>query len=245
MARVLKFWPALLLMVEAAPAFSAENTTPAPPAVQNLRMVLSPAPPAQGAQITQLTNRLRVEINGQLFTEYFFKDVPRPYCYPLIGPGSVAMTRDWPMKNPPGEEHDHLHHRSLWFAHSLVNGHDFWTEQKAFGKIVHDGFDEIKSGEVGVIKSRNKWVAADGTIICTDERTLRTYNPDKSSERLFDFDITLHASNGDLTFGDDKDGMMAVRVAETMKLKRPGEHGHIVNSAGARDGETWGNRADW
>jgi len=36
-----------------------------------------------------------------------------------------------------------------------------------------------------------------------------------------------------------------VRVAETMKLKRDGEHGHIVNSAGMRDGEAWGKRADW
>src|SRR5438552_5823120 len=43
------------------------------------------SPEAEGVQITQLTNRLRVEINGQLFTEYYFKDVPRPYCYPLIG----------------------------------------------------------------------------------------------------------------------------------------------------------------
>jgi hypothetical protein len=40
----------------------------------------------QGVQITQLPDRLRVEINGQLFTEYFFKDVPRPYCYPVLGP---------------------------------------------------------------------------------------------------------------------------------------------------------------
>ena len=56
----------------------------------------------EGVEITRLADRLRVEINGQLFTEYFFKDVPRPYCYPLIGPGDVAMTRNWPMKDTPG-----------------------------------------------------------------------------------------------------------------------------------------------
>src|SRR6266404_5754794 len=185
MARVLKFWPALLLLVEAAPAFSAENTTPAPPAVQNLRMVLSPAPSAQGVQITQLTNRLRVEINGQLFTEYFFKDVPRPYCYPLIGPAGAAMTRNWPMKTTPDEQHDHPHHRSLWFSHGSVNGHDFWSEAKGFGKIVHDKFTEIKSGkETGTIKSRDKWIAADSTLVCTDERTLRIYNPAQENERM-------------------------------------------------------------
>jgi hypothetical protein len=200
----------------------------------------------QGVQITQLADRLRVEINGQLFTEYLYKDVPRPYCYPLIGPGGAAMTRDWPMKNTLGEEHDHPHHRSLWFAHGSINGYDFWSEEKAFGKTVHDNFLEVKSGaKAGVIRERNKWVAADGTVVCIDERTLRFYNPGLTSERLMDFEITLIASNGALTFGDTKEGTMAVRLAETMRLQGKLGQGHIVNSAGVRDGQTWGKRADW
>src|ERR1043166_586847 len=100
-----------------------------------------------GVQITQLPDRLHVEINGKLFTEYFFKDVPRPYYYPLIGPGETAMTRNWPMKTALDEAHDHPHHRSLWFSHGAVNGQDFWAETKNSGKIVHDGFAEVKSGE--------------------------------------------------------------------------------------------------
>ena len=228
------------------------------------------APPASGVQITRLADRLRVEINGQLFTEYFYKDVPRPYCYPLIGPGDVAMTRNWPMKDTPGEEHDHQHHRSLWFAHGAINGHDFWSEQKAFGKTVHEEFLEVASGKQagaiplaspkaldlgipqaksvsneGVIRERNKWVAADGTVVCTDVRTLRFYNPGHANERVFDFEITLRASNGELTFGDTKEGTMAVRLAETMRLKGKVGKGHIVNSAGVRDDQTWGKRAEW
>ena len=88
-----------------------------------------------GINITQQADRLRIEINGKLFTEYFFKDVPRPYYYPLIGPGEKAMTRNWPMKTVPDEEHDHKHHRSLWFTHGSVNGHDFWSEDKDFGRL--------------------------------------------------------------------------------------------------------------
>jgi hypothetical protein len=199
-----------------------------------------------GVQITRLADRLRVEINGQLFTEYFYKDVPRPYCYPLMGPGEVAMTRNWPMKDIPGEAQDHPHHRSLWFAHGAINGHDFWSEEKAFGKTVHEDFLGVKSGKKeGVIRERNKWVAADGTVVCTDERTLRFYNPGRASERLMDFEITLKASNGELTFGDTKEGTMAVRLAETMRLKGKVGKGHIVNSGGVRDGQTWGKRAEW
>ncbi len=205
----------------------------------------SPAPKS-GVQITQLADRLRVEINGQLFTEYYFKDVPRPFCYPIIGPGGVAMTRDWPMKDTPGESHDHPHHRSLWFAHGSVNGKDFWSEQKDFGKQVHQEFLEIKSGsKEGVIRSRNKWVAADGTVACTDERTLRFYNPGRANERVLDFDITLFASNGDVTFGDTKEGTMAIRLAESMRLKGHAGQSHVINSAGDRDEKAWGKRAAW
>lgn len=208
---------------------------------------VSPAAAAkQGVQITRLADRLRVEIDGQLFTEYFFKDVPRPYCYPLIGPGGAAMTRDWPMKNTPGEEQDHPHHRSLWFAHGAINGHDFWSEEKNFGKTVHEDFLDIRSSpEVGVIRERNKWVTTEGTVVCTDERALRFYKLSNPTERMMDFEITLFASNGELTFGDTKEGTMAVRLAETMRLKGKLGQGHIVNSAGVRDGQTWGKRADW
>ena len=203
-----------------------------------------------GVQITELPDRLRVEINGKLFTEYFFKDVPRPYCYPILGPLGIPMTRNWPMKDMPGEDHDHPHHRSFWFAHGTVNGGDFWSEAKDFGKTVHEGFTKISSGrKEGVIASRNKWIAKDGTVVATDERKLRIYNRPEN-ERLLDFEITLHAANGDLTFGDTKEGTFALRLAETMRLKpnkdntgKPG--GHIVNSEGQRDGDTWGKRAKW
>lgn len=200
----------------------------------------------QGVQITTLPDRLRVELNGHLFTEYFFKDVPRPYCYPVIGPGEAPMTRNWPMKSPPGEEQDHKHHRSLWFAHGAVNGQDFWTEQKDFGKTVHEGFAEIHSGpDVGIIRSTNKWVTTEGAVVCTDDRTLRFYKSGADEERMLDFEITLHASNGELTLGDTKEGTMAIRLAETMRLKGKVGHGHIVNSEGVRDDETWGKRANW
>jgi len=197
-----------------------------------------------GVQITQLPDRLKIELNGQLFTEYLYTNVVKPYYYPLIGPGGVHMTRNWPMQSPPGEEHDHPHHRSLWLGHFLVNGYDFWSQGKEFGTIVHEKFDEIKSGkESGTIKSRNKWLGPKGSVVCTDERTFRVYAPDATDSRMYDFDIIIHASNGELTFGDNKDGMMAIRLAETMRLK--GGDGHIINSEGQRDGDTWGKRANW
>ena len=202
-----------------------------------------------GVQITESAGKLRVEINGQLFTEYNFADVPRPFFYPVYGPGDAAMTRNWPLKDVPGEEHDHTHHRGLWLAHSSVNGVDCWTENSN-GRILHAGFDEIKSGQdMGIIKSRDNWVSTNGTVLCTDDRTLRVYNRPEN-ERLFDFEVTIHASHGNVTFGDNKDGMLAIRLAETMRLtpnkfNQGKPTGHIVNSEGVRDADTWGKRADW
>jgi hypothetical protein len=208
-----------------------------------------PAMKSEGVQITDLTNKVRVEINGELFTEYLYKDLPRPCFYPVLGPGEAAMTRHWPLEDAPNESHDHKHHRSLWFAHAQVNGVDCWNEG-AGGSVVHAGFDEIKSGkDFGIIRTRDNWISTNGTVLCTDERTFRVYNR-PGTERLFDFEVTLHASNGQVTFGDNKDGMMAIRLAETMPLT-PNKYnkgkptGHIVNSEGVRDGDTWGKRANW
>src|SRR6266480_8113025 len=202
-----------------------------------------------GVQITRLDDRLRIEINGELFSEYHFKDVSRPFLYPVIGPAGLPMTRDWPMKDAENEEHDHKHHRSLWFEHGEMNGVDFWSEEPKAGRTVHEEFTEIKSGrDEGVIESKDKYVAPDGKVVCTDDRTIRIYN--RPAERLFDFEVTVHASNGDLVFGDTKEGTMSMRLNETMRLapnkfSKGKPTGHIVNSEGVRDGATWGKRANW
>src|SRR5256885_1223174 len=90
-------------------------------------------------------------------------------------------------------------------------------------------------------------VDAQSAFVCTDERTLRIYNR-PNNERLFDFEITLFAPKDQpVKFGDTKEGAMATRVAESMRLshgKKPGD-GHIVQSTGLRDTAAWGKRAEW
>lgn len=229
-----KFLPPLISLLLAAGCSTASHSSAGNPSN------------ADGVRIIRRADHLQVEIDGQLFTEYWFKDVPRPYYYPLMGPGEVPLTRNFPMRDAPHEQHDHPHHRSLWYAHGSVNRHDFWSEQRGFGKIVHTGFTRIESGRnQGLIRSRDNWVAPDGTVVCTDERTFRVYHPTAASERIFDFEITLHASHGDLVLGDTKEGSMAMRLAPTLRLKGEVGQGHILNSAGVRDDATWGKRADW
>ena len=195
-------------------------------------------------QITREEGKLRISIDGQHFTDYVYEGYSRPFLFPLYGPGQVKMTRSWPMKEVPNEEHDHPHHKSFWWAHGDMNGVDFWSESQRAGKTVHEEFTEVKSGKVGVIKSRNKYVAPDGKVVATDERTLRIHPG--TSPRVLDFEITLKPAEGqELKFGDTKEGTMALRLAETMRLKGKVGKGHIVTSEGVRDGQTWGKRAKW
>jgi len=200
---------------------------------------------AGGVKIDDHDKRLRVEINGKLFTEYNFQDVPRPFFYPVIGPTGVPIIRHHPMKDiNPDEAKDHVHHKSLWFTHGEVNGQDFWGEGRNSGKVVHDKFIEVSSGsKVGVIKSKNKWVAKSGAVVCTDTRTHRFYSRDEG--QAMDLEITIHASEGKVVLGDTKEGSMAIRLAPTMRLKGKVGKGHIINSEGDTDGSTWGKRAKW
>ena len=78
-------------------------------------------------QITELKDRIRIEVDGEFFTEWRHADWLAPYFYPVIGPIGETITRHYPMKE--GVEHesqDHPHHRSLRFSHSDVNGLNFW-----------------------------------------------------------------------------------------------------------------------
>lgn len=211
-----------------------------------LAPVTTTAADTQGVRITETEGKLRVEIGGQLFSEYHYQNVSRPFLYPILLPGGVPLTRNWPMKEVAGEERDHPHHRSLWWAHGAVNGVDFWSEGANAGKTVHDKFLEVKSGpDAGTIRTANKLIAKDGTLVATSEQTIRILN--RATDRVVDFEVTVFASPGALTFGDTKEGTMALRLNESMRLvrdKRPGA-GHIVNSEGVKDGETWGKRAQW
>lgn len=197
--------------------------------------------------VEKLDGKVRVEIDGKLFTEYYHgKDVPRPYFYPVIGPTGEAVNRHWPLKDGvEGEEKDHPHHRSLWFTHGDVNGQDFWSESGKHGFIKQVKFEEVAatSPVSAVIKTTNEWVARDGKVVCTDTRT-HTIRITRNGP-MIDFDISIHASNGKVVFGDTKEGSMAIRLAPTLRVKGNVAKGHILNSEGVKDGDTWGKRAAW
>jgi hypothetical protein len=197
-----------------------------------------------------------VSVDGSLFTEYRHGDSSHVYYWPVIGPGGVKMTRSYPMEKVEGEETDHVHHRSMWFSHGLVNGVDFWSDAPApgskssrlpVGRIEHVKVLAMEAGkESGSLKTEQKWVMPDGSEALRSEHLLRVYSGPES-ERMFDFEVTLKAGEKDAVFGESKEGSAGLRIAESMRVKHrkePGK-GHIVNSEGQADVAVWGQHAKW
>jgi len=201
----------------------------------------------RGFTVAETNGVVRIEHSGKLVSEYHFRDVSRPFLYPILGPDDVALTRRWPQEEFPGEEHDHPHHHALWWAHGEANGEDFWTESAKAGRTVHQYFTRRSGGKTAVIAARNRWIAKDGKVVAEDERRM-TFHAPAADLRVLDFEVTVFAGAQDLVLGDTKEGTMAIRLAESMRLTRPDKSrgaGHILNAAGDRDDATWGKRAAW
>ncbi len=104
------------------------------PQAQSPQAQQSQSPPNK-VSLTQTDKTVDVNIGGELFTQFHHQHDIKPILYPILGPGQISMTRNWPIKDGvAGEAHDHPHHKSLWFSHE-INGIDFWTERGGVVKV--------------------------------------------------------------------------------------------------------------
>ncbi len=181
-------------------------------------------------------NRIQVRIDGELFTNYIVDEYPLPILYPIYGPDGLRMNRQYPMKEGvQGESSDHPHHKSLMYTHGKMNGVDFWHQGGA--KTVHS--DVLDIGD-NYLKTRNRWVDEDGTKILTDTRKITFRSVPKG--RAIDYEITLHASEGDLNIGDTKEGTMGFRTHPNLRIDKGA---HAINSNGTEGKPVWGESAKW
>lgn len=196
-----------------------------------------------GVEIVPEGNNLAIKLDGKPFTTYLVDAGPKPYYFPLYGPTGAAFTRAFPMKEIEGEKRDHPHQRSFWFTHGKVNNIDFWSELPNHGNIRETRRFAVTSGPaLGLIRTADDWMGPDGTIILTDERTVRFYAT--KTARIIDFDIVLAATEGPVTFGDTKEGMFGIRVPTSMDVNSK-KGGKIQNSEGLTDLKAWGKPAPW
>ena len=197
------------------------------------------------ANIRDTGDILEAYLGKDPFFTYNYKKAAKPYLYPVYGPDSQLMVRNFPMKDLKDEEHDHPHQKAFWFTHGAVNGVDYWTEGEQKGRIVHQNFSKIKcSGNTGIIASHNYWIKPDRkTVQLKDERAIRFFGTEQ--KRYLDFYVRLTAIAADAVLGDTKEGTFGIRLAETMRVKGGLNKGHIINADGLKDNETWGKKSFW
>ena len=221
------------------------------------------------------TDRLvDVLVGGKPFTSYVWPTtLKKPVLYPLRAASGVVVTRGYPLEPRPGERVDHPHHAGMWFNYGDVNGLDFWNNSDAipaaqrskYGTIVHRSVRSVKSGPVeGILETTEEWVTPDNKpILREDTRYVFGATPGaRTIQRI----TTLTALDSAVSFNDNKEGVLGIRVARSLehpslqpekltdaqgnvtpvaKLDTAGVHGHYLSSEGKQGDDVWGTRGKW
>jgi hypothetical protein len=115
--------------------------------------------------------KVAVTYGGTTLLEYRYTTArPKPYIHPLCLAGGQPLTLDGPK--------DHVHHRGLMVAWSLVNGVDFWgeTNPARHGRIMHQRFERLREKPPVEIVAINHWIA-EGKLLLVERRTVRVPPP--------------------------------------------------------------------
>ncbi len=209
---------------------------------------------ASGVQMKKVADKDAIEviINGTPFTTYHYSnDNKKPFLWPVYCEGGATITRNWPMGDkeiaPNGEESaDHVHHKSIWTSYGDINGVDCWGEGEGSG-FQHSGEVTAESGDTcGTIQAKNIWQDKDHKPVLSEDREYRFYVSPESA-RYFDVAITFKATEGDVKFGDTKEGgILAFRTRPEIEARGRGEGGNIVNAEGLKgERRAWGKASPW
>lgn len=160
-----------------------------------------------------------------------------------VVPVAAMITRivnESPQEDLPREHplyYDHPHHKGIWNTLDEINGINFWGE----GGVVRNVELEIlqPSGTTTSLRMVNHWLGENDEPVLIETTTVQFFD-----NRLYVFDIELTAGANDVTFGDTKEGMLAIRVPNSMREFIGG--GPVVNSDGlVGTPECWGKTAAW
>lgn len=197
------------------------------------------------------TDAARVDIyaGDTHFASYHYGiGLHKPILHPLRSPGEHRITRAFPMEfGIPGEQTDHWQHEGVFFTYRNVNGVDFWSkfpptrDRPGSGRIRHTGFTRLEDGEKGALGTTADWIAPTGRVLLQQDSqmTIRA----GPAWRTLDLQITLTAQEEPVTFGDIEEGLLAIRVASSLREDHTGRY---LNAEGLERAENvWGKRSPW
>lgn len=230
----------------------------------------------QGVKIVhnEQAERVDVTINGKPFTSYIYpKTIKKPVLYPIRSANGTVVTRGFPLEPRGGERVDHPHHVGLWFNYGDVNGLDFWNnsdsiapeDRNKYGTIVHTKVNKINNGaSSSELDVTMEWLNPEAKAILRED-TRFIFSGDTNT-RIIDRITTLTAQDEEVLFKDNKEGMIAIRVARQLEhpsdkpelftdasgkatnvptMDNEGVSGLYRSSEGKEGDAVWGTRGKW
>lgn len=222
----------------------------------------------------QADKRVDITVDGEPFTSYIYPDeLMKPVLYPLRTSKGTLVTRGWPMDPRPGERVDHPHHVGMWFNYGDVNGLDFWNNSTAIPAEKKDGFGTIKHVSVNNMTADNNkaelevtmdWQKPDGTSLLKEET--KYIFTQEGDERAIELVTKLTALDEDVSFMDNKEGLLGIRVARELEhpsdkpekftdangiatdvaqMNNEGVTGLYRSSEGIEGDSVWATRGKW
>src|SRR6478752_110345 len=232
---------------------------------------------ADGQAVTvaahEAERRVDITIGGQPFTSYIWPTtIKKPVLYPLRTAKGVVISRGYPLDPRAGERVDHPHHVGLWFNYGNVDGYDFWNNSDAIeperrphmGTIYHREIRRATSGPEGILEIAADWVIPDGTVLLKETTTFVFRGT--ATTRTIDRTTTLTAAGKAVSLGDNKEGVIGLRVARQLEipsnkpevftdasgkatavptLNNDGVNGDYLTSEGKTGDAAWGTRGKW
>jgi hypothetical protein len=161
----------------------------------------------------------------------------------------------------------------MWFNYGDVNGLDFWNnsdsitadKRSGYGTIVHKKINKTSnSKDKGELDITAEWITPEGTAILRED-TKFIFTGDaatRSVERI----TTLTALDKEVSFKDNKEGMLGIRMARQLEhpsnkpelftdasgkatsvptMNNEGVSGMYQSSEGKEGDDVWGTRGKW
>lgn len=207
-------------------------------------------------ELIQGDHKIDVSVGGKPFTTYIYPDnLPKQSLYPVRTPSGVVVSRGYPLKEVKGESNDHAHHVGIFFAYDQVNGNNFWLNSAKSPRIQQIKVKEMKSGEEqGTLSTLHHWIAKDDTVLLEENRTM-IFRGGKNEFKV-DLSIDLQAQKVKVNFGDTKEGLFAIRLADWMREEFKAESGvvgisgsgngkYLASHGGEGEKNVWAKRAKW
>jgi hypothetical protein len=222
----------------------------------------------------EATRRVDVRVDGKPFTSYIWPEqLKKPVLFPIRTAKGTVVTRGFPLEPRAGERVDHPHHVGLWFNYGDVNGIDFWNNVEGLpadrvgkmGTIRHRAITRAAGGAgEGDLEVDSDWLMPDGSVVLR-EHTHYVFRagPDwRSIDRI----TNLQAGDRRVSFTDNKEGVLGLRVARALEeptdkpevftdaqgrptavptMDNKNVNGVYLSSEGKKGGAVWGTRGRW